>query len=467
MGVYDIQGKNCVFQLKIGDEYLTVVCAKSFTFNPVTDMKETTTVGSSFWKEFRPRKLSYTISFSGMLQVASLITQEKVKTLFDYQIQFLPIVYRMLYYDNSNNVMNVNGTAYVSSNLFDASPVNLVNTTTELQGTGAIEILDVIPDTINLTVQMTGEADAKARFVLYDADGNIKYDTSTLDELLPYSGWLVQGVTVIIPVQKGSYAWAVSTDDVQSDVNTFDLDISPPVHIDFDDLGVSQNSLPTTFSFITDKSAIFDIGPDSPPPSCVAVAFGGSTTLPDGTEYQIYTKTIPLTGSPTFSLSNVTKPSWMSITIHESPLPGSGSWVIEISGVPGGGAAGFNIPVSFDVTNACGSVSISDTIDIASSSTINTINYSHSIIGGPGTLKIYVNGSLAVQAPVGASSSITVNNGDVVQAIVTGSVTYTKNLEVESDISGTLYNNSGTSTQSYSFTTLNGHEYTITSSITP
>lgn len=430
MGVFDIQGLNCVFQLKIGDEYLTVVCAKSFTFNPVTDMKETTTVGSGFWKEFRPRKLSYTITFNGMLQVASLITQEKIKTMFDYQIQFLPLVYRLIYTDNSGNVMNVNGTIYITSTLLDASPVNLVNGTVEMQGSGPIEVLDFIPDYINVTVSVTGIADAKTRFILYKADGTVAYDTSTLLALLPTGGWLVQGESVILVVQKGQYAWGISTDDVGSSTNTFDLDITPPVALSFGQTDFNQNSLPNVFDFLTDKAAVFDIGIPSPPPACVSPGITGTPSLPDGQVGQPYVFSFPIIGSDPFNITNVVKPSWMSISI----VLISGNYYVSFAGTPD--VSGTGITVSLDINNACGTVPFSDTIDIAAAPpTTSTINWSFDAPGsssGPWTLRLFVNAVLVIEEHIDSSGAFTVNNGDAVEVqVISASVGFPlKDLDV-------------------------------------
>ncbi len=457
MGVFDIQGKNCLFQLKIGDDYLTVVCAKSFTFNPVTDMKETTTVGSGFWKEFRPRKLSYTITFNGMLQVQSLVTQEKIKTFFDYQVQFLPLPYRMIYTDNSGNVMNVNGTVYVTSNLFDASPANLVNGTVEMQGNGGVEVLDYVPDFINVTVSVTGTADAKTRFILYKADGTVAYDTSTLLALLPTSGWLVQGESVILVVQKGQYAYGVSTSNVLSLTNTFDLNTTPAVHIAFGSADLNQNSLPTLYDFQTDKTAVFDIGATAPPPTCVAPAIVGSPSLPDGTALSSYSYSFNVTGSTPFNITNVTKPSWMAINV-------SGNTIL-ISGLIGTGDTGTNIPVSFDINNACGSVTFSDTFDVdLPGSPVCDIDWSFVRGGVPfGTLRIFVNAALVIDVNTTTSGSFSVNVGDAVEAQVIG--LSSKTLMVE-DSTTTLYNNTSTGVETFSFTATTGEDYTITASTT-
>lgn len=466
MGVYDIQGKNCIFQLKIGDEYLPVVCAKSFTFNPVTDMKETTTVGSGFWKEFRPRKLSYTISFSGLLQIESLITQEKVKTLFDYQVQFLPFVYRLLYYDNSNNVMNINGTVYVSSNLFDVSAVNLVNTTTELQGTGAIEIIDYVPDSINVTVQVTGNADAKCRFVLFDANGNIKYDTSTLEALLPTSGWLVQGESVTFAVQKGQYAWGIATDDIFADLNTFDLNITPAVSINIPYGDYSQNSLSTVYDFLTNKTALFTIGLPVPPPTCVPVLFNGTPVLPDGQQSVPYSYLIPITGTAPFTLSNITKPSWMSISVIDLiDLNGFDHFFVSITGTPD--VTGTGIVVAFNLTNACGTLPFSDTIDITNNPNIITINYAFTnATAGFSVFRIYKNGvNTIVPLTASGNGSITAIPGDIMQVSLTH-FGDSKHIVVNDSVSGDLYNvTNGNTSNSFTWTAIIAHDYTITATI--
>lgn len=457
MGAFDIQGRNCLFQLKIGDDFKTLVCAKSVTFNPITDMKETTTVGSGFWKEFRPRKLSYTITFNGMHQVESLTTQEKTKTLFDYQVGFLPMPYRIIYQDASGNVMNVNGSVYVTSSLFDISPANLVNATIELQGTGTVEVLDFIPTYINVTVSVTGTANAKTRFILYKADGTIVYDTSTLLALLPTGGWLVQGQSVVMVVQAGQYAYGVSTSDVQSLTNTFDLNTTPAVSIQFGNADLNQNSLPTVYDFLTDKTAVFNIGATAPPPTCVAPAIVGSPSLPDGTALSSYSYSFTVTGSTPFTITNVTKPTWMSIVANGN--------TIQISGLIGTGDTGSNIPVSFDINNACGSVTFSDTFNVNLPGTpLATVNWSFTRGGIPmGTLRIFVNAVLTVDQNTTSSGSFSVNAGDVVETQVIG--LSSKTLTVQNSTT-TLYNNTSTGVETYTFNAVSGETYTITASTT-
>lgn len=465
---FDIQGRNCVFQIKIGDIYQDVLCAKTFSFNRTYELKETTTTQSGFDKEFRPRKKSYTISFNGVVQVEADAGQPTIKTLFEYGEGFLPVNYRLIYEDNSSNVLVIQGAVYLSSSIFNANPINLLDGTVEMTGNGPIERFDVVPDLINMTVSVTGAAVAKARFILFDSSGNIKYDTAVLADTQSNAGWLIQGDSVTFQVQKGQYAYGISTDDVNSNTNTFDLDVSPAEHINFTDVDVSQNSLPTTFDFLTDKNAVFDIGPSLPPPGCVVPAIVGSPSLPNAQALSAYFASVPLTGSTPFSLSNVTKPGWMNIVISETS-PGSGSYVVSLSGLPPMSAVGTGIAVSFDVSNACGTVSFSDTIDVTvPAGTPSHVDYSLNWTGSGafGTLRIYVNGGLVVNKITEGVGSFDVNAGDVIEVQVAGPTAYTKSLVVTDDVSGIIFNGSGSGTQIFSWAAVLGHDYNIDADVT-
>ena len=89
---------------------------------------------------------------------------------------------------------------------------------------------------------------------------------------------------------------------------------------------------------------------------CTPVAISGSPILPDGQVGEVYSYSIPITGSTPFTFSGIVKPSWMTIAL-------SGSNVL-LSGTPD--AASNNIQVSFTVNNCSSdSANFTDTIDIA------------------------------------------------------------------------------------------------------
>lgn len=463
MGVYDIQGINCAFQLKIGDDYKTVVCAKSFTFNPVTDMKETTTVGSGFWKEFRPRKLSYTITFNGMLQVESLANQEKIKTMFDYQIGFLPLPYRLIYTDNSANVMVVEGSVYITSTLLDASPVNLVNGTIEMQGNGPIVVLDQLPVPVNIHIVSTGDPGIAAliQFKLYNSIGDLIFDSGQLPGAS--GGDLAHPTDVTGTVQSGSYyiVWQATADSVG---NVFSLNAPPTRTTGFASGTNGENTVGgQLYDFTAARLITFALGVPTPPPGCVAPNIPGSPALPDSLTYVPYSYSFPITGSAPFNITNVTKPAWAGIVVAETS-PGSGSYQAQVTGTPN--ATGTGIVVSFDVNNACGTASFSDTINITDNPNVITIGYSFDTSAIFSIFRIFVNGSAAI-TPLTAdgSGSINVVPGDVIQVQCVAAAT-SKHTTVVSSVSGTIYNNTtSATTQSFSWTAIIGHDYTITSTI--
>lgn len=465
MGVFDIQGINCVFQLKIGDDYKTVVCAKSFTFNPITDMKETTTVGSGFWKEFRPRRLSYTITFNGMFQVESG-AQEKIKTMFDYQIGFLPLPYRLIYTDNSSNVMVVDGWAYVTSTLLDASPVNLVNGTVELQGNGPIVVSDVIPDLANITIESLGDNSilAEFQFKLFDSTGAIVFDSGQLPGAS--GGNLTHPVNVTGQVQKGTYSifWQALA---QSIGNVFQLDAPPTKTEFFNDLLINESTFGVqAFDFTANRLVSFTLGPPTPPPACVPPVISGSPTLPDGQVGTPYSTSFAITGSTNFNLSNITKPSWLILTVNN--IPGSSS--IQFSGTPDADGAG--ITVSFDINNACGMVSFSDTIDIAAAPvTTSTLIWEFDSPGdasGPWLYRIFVNGVQIVYADASGNGFWFVNPGDFIQLFISSS-SFTHPLKTVTVInttdSITMADETGLPSVDFDWTAGTGKTYTVFGSV--
>lgn len=457
MGAFDIQGRNCVFQLKIGDDYKTVVCAKSFTFNPVTDMKETTTVGSGFWKEFRPRKLSYTITFNGMLQVESLSSQEKIKTMFDYQIGFLPLPYRLIYTDNSGNVMVVDGWVYVTSTLLDASPVNLVNGTIELQGNGPINIGDVVPDLANINIVSLGDNSIPAtyQFKLFDSTGAIVFDSGQLPEAS--GGDLTHPFNVTGTVQKGTYSifWQA---DAQSIGNAFQLDAPPTKSEVFNNTLINESTFGIQdYDFTANRTVTFTLGIPIPPPQCVAPGFLTGLNNPTAFVGTPWTGTVTMSGSQPFNLTNITKPTWMNINL-------SGN-TVTLSGNP---EAGLSQPISFDVNNACGSATYSDQIDVSANPNGITVDWFYTESGtyhNVSNFKIFVNATQVGSLLNPGSGSTVVNPGDVIEIQILSVSGVSKHVDVTGTVDGVIINDTSTlATMSRTFTAVLGNDYTINAS---
>lgn len=461
MGAFDIQGKNCVFQLKIDDTYKTVVCAKSFTFNPVTDMKETTTVGSGFWKEFRPRKLSYTITFNGMFQVKSDISQEKIKTMLDYQVNFLPLPYRLVYTDNSGDIMAVDGWVYITSSLLDASPVNLVNGTTELQGNGMPTFSDVIPDLVDINIVSLGDNSIPAnfQFKLFDSAGAVVFDSGMLPGAS--GGNLTHPVNVTGQIQKGTYSifWQGES---QSMGNAFQLDAPPTKSAIFDNVITNESTFGVQdYDFTADRNITFTLGVYMPPPTCVAPMVAQGLNNPTAIEGVLWTGIVTLSGSQPFSLSNITKPSWMNISI-------SGN-TITLSGNP---VAGLNQGIGFDITNACGSINYNDQIDVSANpnAIILNINYTESLSGFDATVTgfhLYVNAINYLNIQNTGSDSTVVNPGDTIELRILGSSGRNSHMDVTGTVDGLIMDEDSTqATMIRTFVAVAGNNYTINATTT-
>jgi hypothetical protein len=353
--------------MKVGDTYMDVICAKTFSLNREYELKETTTVLSGFDKEFRPRKKSYTISFNGVVQVVATGNKPTLKTLFDYGEGFLPVNYRLIYEDNTGNVMVIVGQVYISSAVFNANPINLLDGTTEMQGNGPIEIFDELPEPINIHITSTGEDDIAAlmQFKLFNSLGDIVFDSGKLPGAS--GGDLSHPVDITGQVQKGSYYffWQVTADSIG---NQFSLDAPPTKTTPFNNGTNNENTFGVqAYDFTANRSVVFTFGINNPPPTCVSPSIANSN-IPDGQEAVYWSGTVEISGSQPFTLSNVTKPAWMNIGL-------SGSTVTLYGALP---TSGNNQAISFDITNACGTVSFSDTLNIASNPNVVNINWDFS-----------------------------------------------------------------------------------------
>lgn len=108
-----------------------------------------------------------------------------------------------------------------------------------------------------------------------------------------------------------------------------------------------------------------------------------------------YNFTIYLAGSAPFALANITKPSWMTLSVV-------GSTVVA-SGTPTAPDAGLNVPVEFDITNCSGdeSVSVNSTFDVDSAALSSITNNSTVAFA----YKIRINGTIYAAGNLGVGLS--------------------------------------------------------------
>src|SRR5688572_10882839 len=94
-----IQSNKCLFQVLVGDDYVTAMCLRSFNVNATTTEKETTTPIDGKFKDFDYKQLSFRASLDGILY-----RETTGNTIFDFaqaQLNFVEINFRAVYEDEA------------------------------------------------------------------------------------------------------------------------------------------------------------------------------------------------------------------------------------------------------------------------------------------------------------------------------------------------------------------------------
>ena len=131
--------------------------------------------------------------------------------------------------------------------------------------------------------------------------------------------------------------------------------------------------------------------------------------------------------------------------------------------------AGIDQIISFDVSNACGTNSYNDNIDVSSNPDGITLIANYTEEGGvPSSgcvMRVYVNAVLFYLFTGTNSGTAIINPGDVVEVQVAGPSAAIKHIDVQDTIDGEIHNNTATGVIiSYLFTGIIGHDYTINAS---
>ena len=417
-----IQSNSCLFQVKLDGVYTTVMCLRSFSLNPSTTEKEITPPGNGKFKSFDYKQISYTVSLDGVLYREDNVNPV-IFSFAEYQKNFIEVPFRALYKDEANQYKVVTGQAIVRNCNIEVSAGQIGSGTVELLGQGEYVTADMLPEFVNLRIHTTGSPTAQAlfQFRLINADGEAVFQTDQLPQAS--GGNLANPIDITVPVPKGLwYYWFnISTEAIG---NQMVLN-APPGKTSAFNIGLfNESSFPTQlYDFTANRDLDIQLGVNNPPPTCVPPLIA-SSNIPDGTSNIAWNGTVNVSGSQPFTVTNVTKPVWMNIAINGG--------VISLSGTP---TSGINQTISFDVTNACGTVSFSDTFNISSNPSSIFINWDYSEDGGTPSQSIFlifVNGVQAVGQNTTGTGTLVVNPGDFIEARVIGPVLIHKTITVSS-----------------------------------
>ncbi len=148
-----VQGKNCLFEVNLGAGYKPVVCAKGFTANFQTEIKETTSRGSGAFKEFDYKAISYNITLTGLIKVVELDGDPIFFDLEFFQRSFIELPYRAKFINDAGNMKQIQGVVIVQNTNFNAQAGQLADTTAELLGTGSYNITDGVDNTCSNSIE--------------------------------------------------------------------------------------------------------------------------------------------------------------------------------------------------------------------------------------------------------------------------------------------------------------------------
>ena len=455
-----IQYNDFLFQVNIDGDFVDILCFKSFTVTITTDEKETTTVGDGQYKSFDYKVLSYTVSLNGGMKIPDAINP----TLFDLMVSqqnFIEVPFRAIYKDNANALRFFKGVGIIKTTNIVTNASQIADGTIDMIGSGSYEIGDVLETLVDLTLIMTGNnlATAFAKLKLIDANGEVAFQTDTLPQAV--SGNLVNPFNFTTQIPAGVYSVYFQ---VQSNIvgNQLDINTVPAFLQGFNSGTANYSSYGIqTYDFTANRTATFSLGINNPPPTCVAPGIQQGLNNPSATVGTPWTGQVIISGSQPFSITNVIKPSWMNISLSTN--------TVTLSGNP---VAGLNQPISFDVTNACGTTSYSDDIDVSSNPSAILINYNYDegsgIIAGSCAFRIFVNAALVVFESADGASNFFAVAGDTIEVQIVGSINARKHIDIQATIDGEIYNQTQAPgvgiTLSTTFVAVAGNDYTINGS---
>lgn len=448
----NIQGSDVLIQALVGDDYLSVACARSVNLRTGASLKETTTKGDGRYEAWDYDKLSAAMTIEGLLR----IQEDGSITIFDFmewQNQFMETQMRILFRIPSSNLVKVfRGTGIIEDVNCNGSAAQVADGTVQIKISGQYFLEDAIPEYINVTFRADGFVGSEGIFKirLIDALGNVIFTTEDFDQVV-LGGWLQSPYEIVKRVQKGD--WKVYMEyEVNSDNNI--LTVTENTIPDNTVFGTGSGNLTTeTYSFIVDSEIVIGMGEPVPPPPCIDVVIPARAPMPDAQEGTPYSYSFPITGTSPFTISNVTKPEWMNIGVAGN--------IVTLSGTPVGFGTG--IEVSFDITNcASGIAHFTDEIDVAELIDPILLTYALQTVSEFAILRIFVNGSQVAELSGSFSASeMPLNPGDVVTARLSGLSFTSKTLLVTKDEVTELYNSTSTLTREFTFTVEEGSNYYV------
>lgn len=140
-----VQGKNCVFAIKIGSDYYPAFCAKTMELVVNQDELETTNVNSGVSREYIPGMSNAIVSATGVHLIDNSEDKVSVNYLMQEANRRTIFEMRVLQTDNDGNVLSIEFSAFATSLSLSKQSGAHTNSTATFRITGAYTFNEIIP----------------------------------------------------------------------------------------------------------------------------------------------------------------------------------------------------------------------------------------------------------------------------------------------------------------------------------
>lgn len=136
-----LQGRDVLMQFDIGGGFENFLCADTMALQVDTEMKEVSTIGDGAFRKYQPQKLGYSISLGGIIKMDDVDPTSFV--LLNYQLQKLPVPFRMLFSDpDSSNIKVVSGNLWKTQTVLTGNQDEFASDSSSFIGDGALVVSD-------------------------------------------------------------------------------------------------------------------------------------------------------------------------------------------------------------------------------------------------------------------------------------------------------------------------------------
>lgn len=434
-----IQGADAILSFDNGSGLVPAVCTENVGITIDADVVDTRTVGDGNWKKPSYQTLTYTLTFGGVMVFND--TNFRFWDILQNQTSGLTLPFRLSFTDDIGNIKSMEGTVLIKSSNISGTVGQVTKGTFTLMGVGKVAMFDgLVPcPSVITAITVTGQTGSSGTVsVAYTYTGDVAQVKYRVDGI-------------------GAYAYALAGAAINISglaVATHSIEIVPICPNGYEGTGMTQ-------TFQVTQSL-----------TCSSTCTGITIYTPDGTRFSGLSSGITI---------NTTSTSMYIVpTLTGSPSNYKYAWdgganftmMRATDSIPMNSlAAGTHSLVIIPVCVFTGNQQVNGTqgsfsFTLAAQPSQSVLNWSYVNFPPGNSFSIYVAGQLVIsQSTAGGSGSINIAVGATVQIVLATNTQPVGSRSATMTVNDTttghqLYNNSGTSPRTLSFTfTANGDTF--------